>query len=212
MLLSINSENPQPRLIDQVIEVLRGGGVIIYPTDTVYGLGCDINNRKAVHRLCQIKGIDPDKAFLSCMCEDVAIIGSYANHVSTPVYKMMRIAFPGPYTFILEASKQIPKHFQHKKTVGIRVAGDPIPLALTQGLGNPIASISLPQDETHPEYNTDPSLMHERFGKLVDLVIDGGPGKLIPSTIIDASKGENELVVIRQGDGELDKLGVVLDE
>ena len=211
MLLSIHPDNPQPRLLDEVVDILRGGGVIIYPTDTMYALGCDIQHKKAVQKLCRIKGIDPAKAKLSCVCENIAIIGSYANHVSTPVFKLMKSAFPGPYTFVLEASKQIPKHFQHKKTVGIRVVSLPIARELVERLGNPIASISLPFDEEQTEFNLDPELMHERYGQEVDLVVDGGYGNLEPSTVIDCSRGDNDIEVIRIGAGPLEPLGLEVE-
>ena len=212
MRLSIHPENPQTRLLRQAVDCLRNGGVIIYPTDTMYGLGCDITHKKAVNRICQIKGISPDKVHLSCVCENLAIIGTYANHVTTPVYKLMKRAFPGPYTFILQASKQIPRHFQHKKTVGIRVSAHAIPAQLAQMLGNPIASISLPYDEDQIEYNMDPDLIYERYGHQVDLMVDGGYGNLEPSTVIDCSDGEENIRIIRVGSGNLAELGLELIE
>ncbi|MEZ4776872.1 MAG: L-threonylcarbamoyladenylate synthase [Bacteroidia bacterium] len=212
MIISINPKNPQERMLSQVIDCLRDGGVIIYPTDTMYGLGCDINNRKAVNRICRIKGIDPEKSQLTCVCEDISIIGTYANHVTTPVFKIMRQALPGPYTFVLQASKAIPRHFQPRKTVGIRVPDHKIPVSLASLLGNPIASISLPLDEEYTEFNTDPSLIDERFGNLVDMVVDGGFGGLTPSTVIDCSKGEKDIMVIRVGAGPLEPLGLILEE
>lgn len=212
MLLRIHPDNPQERLIQQVVACLRQGGVIIYPTDTMYGLGCDISSKKAVNRICSLKGITPDKVHLSCVCEDLAIIGSYANQVSTPIYKMMKRAFPGPYTFILKASKQIPRHFQHKKTVGIRVSSHSIPTYLARLLGNPIASISLPYDDEQLEYNMDPDLIYERYGHQVDMMVDGGYGNLEPSTVIDCSEGEDNIQVIRVGSGNLEDLGLELND
>lgn len=212
MRLTIHPENPQERLLLQAVTCLKQGGVIIYPTDTMYGLGCDITNKKAVNRICTIKGISPDKVQLSCVCESLSIIGSYANQVSTPMYKMMKRAFPGPYTFILKASKEIPKHFQHKKTVGIRVSSHPIPHQLSHLLGNPIASISLPYEEEEMAYSMDPDLIYERFGHQVDMMIDGGYGNLDPSTVIDLSEGEEHIQVIRLGSGELEKIGLTLEE
>ncbi|GAB4405122.1 MAG: L-threonylcarbamoyladenylate synthase [Bacteroidia bacterium] len=208
----IHPKNPQDRLLDRVADLLREGGVIIYPTGTMYGLGCDINNKHAVERICRIKGIDPDKAHLSCVCESIAIIGTYANHVGTPVYKIMRNAFPGPYTFILEASKQIPRHFQHKKTFGIRVTDHPVSLQLLQRLGNPIASISLPFDEDEPHYSSEPDDIFERYEKLVDALVDSGPIQRFQSTVIDASRGDDDIVVLRMGHGPLEPLGLVLAE
>ncbi|MDP5169269.1 MAG: L-threonylcarbamoyladenylate synthase [Bacteroidia bacterium] len=211
MFLSIHPDNPQQKAIDQAVEILRIGGVIIYPTDTMYALGCDIQNKKAVQALCRLKGIDPDKANLTCVCEDIAIIGTYALHVTTPMYKLMRSALPGPYTFILQASKEIPRHFQRKKTFGIRVPNHSIPVALAKALGNPIASLSIPIHED-AEFNTDPSLIYERFNSQVDLVIDGGIGSLDVSTVIDCSRGEHDVEVIREGSGSLEQLGLTLAE
>ena len=210
MLLKIHPETPQERYLDQVIDVLRHGGVIIYPTDTMYGLGCDISSKKAVDRICQIKGIDPEKTHLSCVCEDISIIGSYASRVDDTVFKIMKRALPGPYTFILEASKKIPRHFKRKKTIGIRVPDHPIPVMLARLLGNPIASISLPQDLEQNEFNLDPELIHERFAHQVDLVVDGGYGKQEASTVIDCSQGADEISVVREGAGPLEKLGLVM--
>lgn len=211
MLISIHPDNPQDRLLTKVVDVLRDGGVIIYPSDTMYALGCDITKKKAVEKLCQIKGIDPKKSHLTCVCENLTILGQYATHVPTPVFKMMKRAFPGPYVFIVEASKSIPKHFRHKDTVGIRVAGNAITSRLVELLGNPIASISLPFDDEIMENNLDPELIHERFGSLVDMVIDGGYGNLIPSTVIDASHGEQEITLLREGAGSLDHIGLVVE-
>lgn len=212
MLISLHPLNPQPRLLERAAECLRDGGVIVYPTDTLYALGCDIENKKAVERICRIKGIDPEKAHLTCMCESVSIISQYANHVDTGVYKLMKRALPGPYTFILEASKKIPRHFQHKKTVGIRVADHPVALGLVQLLGNPIASISLPEDEEGEGYDNDPYQIEERFGHLTDMVLDCGPGRLEPSTVIDCSQGESRISIIRLGSGSLEALGLELIE
>lgn len=209
MLLHINPKNPQERQLEVAVNILKKGGVIIYPTDTSYGLGCDIRQKKSVEQICRIKGISPQKALLTCVCENLKIIGTYANRVSTPVYKMMRLAMPGPYTFILNASKEVPRHFQTRKTVGIRVPNHLIPIRLAELLGNPIASISLPLDEDQSEFNMDPSLMHERYASQVDLVIDGGYGKLGFSTIIDCSKGDEQIEIIREGLGELEPIGLM---
>ncbi|MEO0895181.1 MAG: L-threonylcarbamoyladenylate synthase [Bacteroidota bacterium] len=211
MLIKIHPDNPQDRLLFKVVDSLRNGGVIIYPTDTMYALGCDITKKKAVERICKIKGIDPNKSHLTCMTENLSILGQYANHVPTPVFKMMKRAFPGPYVFIVDASKNIPKHFRHKDTVGIRVAGNPLPRRLIELLGNPIASISLPYDEDIMENNLDPELIYDRFGSMVDMVIDGGYGNLVPSTVIDASQGEYDIQVIREGAGSLETIGLVVE-
>lgn len=211
MFLSIHPENPQPKSIREAAEILRIGGLIIYPTDTTYALGCDIHNKKAVEALCRLKGINPAKANLTCVCEDIAIIGTYAIQVTTPIFKVMKRGLPGPYTFILKASKEIPRHFQRKKTVGIRVPDHQIPIALAHELGNPIASLSIPVDERE-EFNTDPGLIYDRFQSHVDLVIDGGEGDMAVSTVIDCSQGEDSIEIIREGSGPLDQLGLTLNE
>ena len=207
MRIKLHPENPQPRLIKKVIDCLRSGGVIIYPTDTVYGLGCDIHNKKAIERICRIKGIRPEKAQFSCICEDLKIIGEYTVQVSTPVYKIMKRAFPGPYTFILQASKAIPRHFQSKKkTVGIRVVDNPIANAIVHELGNPLVSSSLNSDDNFVGYDTDPDVIYERYHKQVDMVVDGGFGHNEPSTVIDCSRGEHDIEIIREGIGSIDIL------
>lgn len=209
MLLSIHPQNPQERAIKQVVECLQNGGIIIYPTDTVYGLGCDIHNKKAIERICRIKGINPEKAMLSCICEDFKILGEYVLHLDNTVFKMMKRVLPGPYTFILEASKNIPRHFQSKKkTVGIRVVDNAIATAIVKALGNPIVSTSLRDDDEIQEYLHDPELIYERYENIVDIVIDGGPGGLEGSTIVDCSKGGDDIVIIREGKGSLEDLGI----
>lgn len=211
MFLSIHPENPQSKSIREAVELLRIGGLIIYPTDTTYALGCDITNKKAVEALCRLKGIRPERAHLTCVCEDIGIIGSYAIQVTTPVFKVMKRGLPGPYTFILKASKKIPRHFQRKKTVGIRVPSHQIPIALAKALGHPIASLSIPMDDRE-EFNTDPGLIYDRFQHSVDLLIDGGKGGMDVSTVIDCSQGEDAIEIIREGSGPLDVLGLTLYE
>lgn len=199
MLLHIHPQNPQPRLIKQVADTLRKGGIIIYPTDTVYGIGCDITQHKAVERICRIKGVDPQKAQLSFVCHDLSQLSLYAKQLPTPVFRSLKQYLPGPYTFILEASRQVPKILKTKKdTVGIRVPDNKIARAIVQELGNPILSASLP-GENVADY-TDPEVMEEQFGKLVDLVIDGGIGGIVPSTVINFTEPAPE--VIRMGAGE----------
>lgn len=206
MLLRINKDNPQERLIDQVVECLQNDGVIIYPTDTVYGLGCNIHSKKAIERVCRIKNANPEKVNFSCICEDLSIVSEYANGVSTPIYKLMKKTLPGPYTFILKASKKIPRHFQStKKTVGIRVVDHLIPTMIVRKLGNPIVTTSLKHEDEILEYRTDPELIYERYEKFVDIVIDGGYGGNVPSTIIDCSE-EDEIILIREGLGAIDIL------
>ncbi len=200
MLLHIHPDNPQPRQIRTVAETLRKGGVIIYPTDTIYGLGCDIYNREAIERICRIKGIDPKKAQFSFVCRDLKHLSDYSKAISTPVFRMLKNSLPGPYTFILEASKEVPKLLKSKKdTVGIRVPDHAITQAIVEELGNPIMSVSLPMNED-TAYYTDPEAMYELFGKQVDIVVDGGAGNTIPSTVIDCTSGAPEL--IREGAGE----------
>jgi tRNA threonylcarbamoyl adenosine modification protein (Sua5/YciO/YrdC/YwlC family) len=199
MLIRIHPENPQMRVVKQVVDVLRKGGVIIYPTDTIYGLGCDIFQHKAIERICQIKGIHPQKAQFSFVCQDLSHLSEYAKQLSTPVYRTLKQHLPGAYTFILGASKQVPKILKTKKdTIGIRVPDNKIARCIVQELGNPILSTSLPGEFV--EDYTDPEIIQERFGKLVDLVIDGGIGGMIPSTVIDFTS--DEPVVIREGAGE----------
>lgn len=203
MLLHIHPENPQPRLIQQAIEILRNGGVIIYPTDTIYGLGCDIYNAKAIERISRIKKLDPKKANFSFVCSDLSNLSEYAKSISTPIFRILKNSLPGPYTFILEASKQVPKLMKSKKdTVGIRVPDHNITQALVSALGHPVMSVSLPMDDD-VEYYTDPEQIHDIFEKQVDLVIDGGVGNTMPSTVIDCT-GDTP-VLLRKGAGEWDE-------
>ena len=198
MFINIHHQNPQPRLIKQVAESLKRGNIIIYPTDTIYGLGCDIFHPKAIERICRIKNVEPQKAQLSFVCYDLSDLSHYAKQLSTPIYRLLKQYLPGPYTFILEASKEVPKILKTKKdTIGIRVPDNKIARCIVQELGNPILSASLPGD--YVEEYTDPETIHEKFEKLVDIVIDGGIGGMEPSTIIDFTG--DEPVVTRQGIG-----------
>lgn len=198
LLIQIHPDNPQPRLIKQVAECLKDGGVIIYPTDTIYGLGCDINQHKAVDRICKIKNVDPQKAMLSFICRDLSHLSDYTKSIDTPLYRMLKSYLPGPYTFVLPASKQVPKILQSKKsTVGLRIPDNNICQHILDELGNPILSASLP-GEMVEEY-TDPEVIYENFGDKVDFVIDGGIGNMIPSTVIDCTT--DEWSIIRQGQG-----------
>lgn len=198
MLLCIHPKNPPLRLIKQVVGILKKGGVIIYPTDTIYGLGCDISEPKAVERICRIKKVDPRKAQLSFVCNDLSHLSRYTKQLSTPVYRTLKQYLPGPYTFILEGSKEVPKIVKSKRdTVGIRIPDNKIARCIVEELGNPILSASLP-GETVEEY-TDPEIIHDHFEKWVDAVIDGGIGGIRPSTVIDFT--EDEPVVVREGAG-----------
>jgi tRNA threonylcarbamoyl adenosine modification protein (Sua5/YciO/YrdC/YwlC family) len=199
LLIQIHPENPQPRLVKQVIECLKDGGIIIYPTDTIYGLGCDIMQHKALERIYKIKNIDPKKAQFSFICSNLSDLSEYAKSIDTPLYRMLKNYLPGPYTFILPASKQVPKILQSKKsTIGLRAPDNKICCAVLEELGNPILSTSLP-GEMVEEY-TDPEIIYEKFENLVDIVIDGGAGGMIPSTVIDCTT--DEWIVIRHGLGE----------
>ena len=198
MLIKIHPEHPQQRLIRTVVESLRDGGIIIYPTDTVYGFGCDIYNQKAVERICRIKGIDPAKAQFSFVCDDLSHLSNYTKSISTPQYRILKSHIPGPFTFILPASKEVPKILKSRKnTIGLRVPDHPIASAIIRELGHPILSSSLPGDMVE-EY-TDPELIAEKFHKLVDIVIDGGAGGMEYSTILDLTA--EEPVILRQGAG-----------
>lgn len=199
MLLSVHPQNPQKRLLKQIAESLKSGGIIIYPTDTIYGLGCDIFQPKAIERICQIKNVDPSKAQLSFICQDLSHLSDYTKSIDTPLYRVLKNHLPGPYTFILPASKQVPKILKSKKdTIGLRVPNNVICSEILQALGNPILSTSLPGDMVE-EY-TDPEIIYEKFGSQVDFVIDGGTGGVIPSTVVDCTTAD--WVVIRQGLGE----------
>ena len=198
MLLDLHSQNPQPRLLKQIAECLKNGGIIIYPTDTIYGLGCDIFNHKAIERICKIKNMDPQKAQLSFICRDLSHLSDFTRSIDTPLYRMLKIYLPGPFTFILPASKQVPKILKSKKdTIGLRVPDNIICQSILETLGNPILSASLP-GEMVEEY-TDPAIIYEKFQEVVDIVIDGGIGNMIPSTIVDCTT--DEWAVTRQGAG-----------
>jgi tRNA threonylcarbamoyl adenosine modification protein (Sua5/YciO/YrdC/YwlC family) len=185
------------------MDCLKSGGIVIYPTDTIYGMGCDIYNSRAVERICRIKGIKPEKSNFSFICADLSHISEYAKNIDTPVYKVMRKALPGPFTFILEANSNVPKLFKSsKKTVGIRIPNNKICLEMVKQLGNPIVSTSIHDEDEIVEFSTDPELIHEKYKDLVDIVVDGGYGHNEPSTIVDCSRGEFE--ILRQGLGNLD--------
>lgn len=203
--IRLYEENPDPRRVRQIVEVLRNGGVIIYPTDTVYGMGCDITNQKAVEKICRIKGINPKKHNFSFVCADLSNISQYTRVITKPVFKMMKKGLPGPFTFILEASSQVPKILHsNKKTVGIRVPNHGIPRAIVEELGQPILSTSIRDEDEIIEYSTDPELIFEKYQGLVEVVIDGGYGSNMPSTILDCTG--DEVVVVREGLGQLEEI------
>ena len=201
MLIKIYPENPNPREIDKVIEVLRDGGLVIYPTDTVYAIGCDALNVRAVEKICQMKGINPQKSNLSIICYDLSNLSEYAK-VNNAAFKLMKKNLPGPFTFILPTSSELPKIYKNRKEVGIRVPDNNIIRTLVKELGNPILTMSVHDDDDMIEYTTDPELIHEKYENLVDLVIDGGFGGFEASTVVDCTTDEFEIV--RQGKGILE--------
>jgi len=204
-LIKLYPENPDVRKINQIVEILRNGGIIIYPTDTIYGLGCDLHNKKAIDRLCRIKEIKPKNFNLSFICNDMSNISHYVKNLDTPTFKIMKRALPGPYTFILEASSKVPKIFDgSKKTVGIRIPNNNIPRMITELLGNPLITTSIKDDDQIIEYTTDPEQIYDEYQNLVDVVIDGGVGGNTPSTVIDCSGARPE--VIREGLGSIDDI------
>lgn len=204
MLRKIYPENPNPKEIERVVEILRDGGVIIYPTDTVYGLGCDITKGKAIERVAQIKGLRPDKANFSFIVYDLSHLSDFTKPIDNTIYKLMKRNLPGPFTFILEASNNVPKILKSKKkTVGIRIPDNPIILEIIRVLGNPILTTSVHSGDVILDYTTDPELIHEDMGHLVDLVIDGGFGNNVPSTIVDCTGPE--IRIVRQGMGNLER-------
>ncbi len=201
MLVKIHPDNPDPRQIKKVVECLKDGGIIIYPTDTIYGFGCDVNNKKAMEKLCRLKGLNIKKHNLSFICYDLSHISDFTKHLNTSTYKLMKKALPGPYTFILNASSSIPKLFKNKKKeIGIRIPDNNIPREIVKELGNPIVTTSVKDEDMVLEYSTDPDLIYEYFGNKVDLVISGGYGDSIPSTIIKCTDGYPE--IIRKGKGD----------
>lgn len=204
-ILKIYPDNPNPRAIAQVIDVLERGGVIVYPTDTVYSFGCDIRKPKAIERVARIKGLKPEKAEFAIVFPDLSFLSAYTRSVDTPTYKILNRCLPGPFTFILQAGSAIPKIFQKKKkTVGIRIPDNAIPQEIVRALDRPIIASSVHDDDEILEYTTDPELIAEKFDNQVDLVIDGGMGALYASTVVDLTEGEPE--VLREGRGDINLL------
>jgi len=203
MLIKIYPDNPSEKHIEKVVSCLRSGGIVIYPTDTVYGLGCDISNQKAIEKICQIKNIKPDKARFSFVCYDLSNLADYTKPISTATFRMLNKVLPGPFTFIFNAGSKVPKILNTaKKTVGIRVPDNTIAREIVRSLGNPILSTSLHDDDQILEYSTDPELIYEKYKHLVDMVVDGGYGGNIPSTVVDCTA--EEYTILRQGKGNLD--------
>ncbi len=202
MLLHLHPDNPQPRNIQTLVECLRSGGIIIYPTDTIYGIGCDIYQQQAVERICRIKNIQPKHAHFSFICKDLSHLSDYTRNIDTPIFRLLKKALPGPYTFIFEASREVPKILKTKKnTVGIRVPDHRICQTIIRELGHPIMSASLPMTGDVACF-TDPEAIHDIFEKQVDIVVDGGIGNMEASTVVDCTSGVPEL--IREGAGAWD--------
>lgn len=200
MFVKLYPENPNPKEVDKIVNVLQNGGLVIYPTDTVYAIGCDALNVRAVEAICKMKGINPNKSNLSIICYDLSNISEYAK-VDNNIFKVMKKNLPGPFTFILNTTSNLPKIYKNKKTVGIRIPDNNIIRELVRVLGNPILTTSVKDDDEIIEYTTDPELIYEKYENQVDVVIDGGYGGLDGSTIVDCTMGEPE--IIRQGKGEL---------
>lgn len=200
-LVKIHPINPEQRKIRHVVEVLLAGGLIVYPTDTVYGIGCNLLNRKAVERLCRVLDIKPQKLDLSFICRDLSQISEFARRIDTPIFKLLKRSLPGPFTFILESSSSVPKILDvNKKTVGIRIPDHAVPMRIVEGLGNPLITSSLKNEDLIREYTTDPAEMYEDLKHLVDVVIDSGAGGNVPSTVIDCTG--DTVTVVRQGLGD----------
>lgn len=203
-LLKIHPLNPEGRKVQRAVDILANGGIIIYPTDTIYGIGCDLMNRKSIERLCQVMNIRPQKLDLSFICKDLSQISDYVRRIDTPIFKILKKSLPGPYTFILESSSRVPRILNvNKKTVGIRIPDHAIPRAIVAHLGNPLITTSIKDDDVIKEYTTDPEEIYQDFKHTVDLVIDGGPGNNIPSSVIDCTG--SELVVVRAGMGDIEQ-------
>lgn len=199
--LQIHPVNPELQKISKIVDALKKGGLVIYPTDTVYGIGCDIHNNRAVEKVCRIKNINPKKSNLSFICSDLSHISEYAR-IETHIFKIMKKALPGPFTFILNASNKVPKILDtNKKTVGIRIPDHNIPRSIVKQLGHPIITTSVKDEDEIIEYSTDPELIYNKFKGLVDFVIDGGPGNNVASTVVDCTEGE--IRIVREGLGDI---------
>lgn len=205
VFFKLYEKNPEQKKIDKILDILRNGGVIIYPTDTVYAFGCSIMSRSAIDRLARLKGMKPGKERFSLIFDGLSQISEYAKHIHTPIFKVMKKALPGPFTFILHSSNKLPKLLNSsKKTVGVRIPNHNIPRTIIQQLGFPIITTSIRDEDEIIEYSTDPELIYEKFGNMVDAIIDGGYGNNIPSTIIDCTEGEFE--ILREGLGDINTI------
>ncbi|MBN2635045.1 MAG: threonylcarbamoyl-AMP synthase [Prolixibacteraceae bacterium] len=203
MLVKLFNENPNPREIRKIVDILKDGGIIIYPTDTVYGMGCDITNNKAVEKVSRLKDIKIEKSNFSFICSDFSHLALFTKPINNSIFKLIKKNLPGPFTFILEANNNVPRYFKgKKKTVGIRIPENNIIREIVAELGNPIMSTSIHDEDQILEYTTDPELIHEKYKDLVDVVVDGGPGELTPSTVVDCTG--NEIEIIREGKGILE--------
>lgn len=203
-ILKIHPDNPHQRAIEQVVEALKEGAVIIYPTDTVYGLGCDIFNAKAMERLAKIKGVQLDKSQFSIVCNDLSHLSTFTRPIDNTTFRLLKRALPGPFTFVLSANNSLPSYYKKRDTVGIRVPDHKIPYEIVKLLESPIASTSLVADEEDKEYYTDPELILRKYDNLVDIIIDGGVGGKQGSSVIDLSKGDGVYQVIREGKGDIE--------
>ena len=203
LFLTVHPQNPEPRKIAEAVGTLQNGGILIYPTDTIYGIGCDLLNRRAVERLCKILDIKPQKLHLSFICHDLSQLSTFVRRMDTPVFKILKKSLPGPFTYIFEASAKVPRILDiNKKTVGVRIPNHPIARAIVASLGNPLISSSIKDEDVIREYTTDPKEIYEDFKHRVDMVIDGGFGGNIPSTVVDFTSGSP--VLLRQGMGDFD--------
>ncbi len=200
--IKIYEENPNPKEIERIVSIIRNGGLVIYPSDTVYALGCDITNNRALERVAKIKGVKLAKANFSFVCKDLSNLSDYVKQIDTATFKLLKRALPGPYTFILPGNNNLPTVFKKKKEVGIRVPDNSITHAIIDTLGNPIVSTSIYDEDEVIEYMTDPELIFEKWEHLVDVVVDGGYGDNIPSTVIDLTSGEP--ILVREGKGSLE--------
>lgn len=200
MIVKLYAENPNPRDVGRVVQVLRDGGLVIYPTDTVYAIGCDALNVRAVERICKLKGVNPLKSNLSILCADLSDVSEYAR-MSNAAFKLMKRNLPGPFTFLLPPSSHLPKLYKSRKEVGIRIPDNPITLALLRELDGPLLTMSVHDEDEMIEYATDPELIHEKYEGIVDMVVDGGYGGTDASTVVDAT--DDEFVILRQGKGDL---------